>query len=106
MVTPKHGAVGGFTPKLTVECAKPSPDRQFRLDLLLLGLGEESFRWLDRKLNTGGALVNRLWLGPEGLRGVLEAKIEEVGIPREKLTPRLVAEHAGFLKRRRLRRAG
>lgn len=84
----------------------PMPDPYMRLDILLLRLGEASFQWLDHKLNTGGALTSKLWNGPEGLKQVVEQKIDEVGIPREQLTPRLLAEHAGFLKRRKLRRAG
>lgn len=82
-----------------------SQDPAWRFDLLLLNLGEAVSKWADRKLNTG-ALFQGLWNGPDGVKNVVEQKIDEMGIPREKLTPKLIAEHAGFLGRRRLRRAG
>jgi len=90
--------------KKTVPIVPPSPEGRF--DILLLRLGEAAFAWFDRRLNTGGALVNTFWHGQDGLRSVVEAKIDEFGVPREKLTPRVLAERAGFIKPRRLRRAG
>jgi hypothetical protein len=82
-----------------------SPDPAFRFDLLLLNLGEALARKADEKLRTG-VLFQGLWGGPDGMKQVVQEKIDEIGIPREKLTPKLIAERAGFLGRRRLRRAG
>lgn len=82
-----------------------SQDPAWRVDLLLLNLGDAVSKWADRKFNTG-SVFQVLWNGPDGVKNVVEQKIDEIGIPREKLTPKLIAEHAGFLKRRSLRRAG
>ena len=57
----------------------------------------------------------QMWHGSEGLRGVIEQKLVEVGVPEQPipivsnpaLTPRAVAEQTGFIRRKkRMRRVG
>jgi hypothetical protein len=87
------------TPVRNIDARDPSG----RVDVLLLRLGEAACRWAERKAFVKLGLRLNLWDGPEGLKSVVETKIDEVGIPREKLTPQLMAEYAGFIKGRRLR---
>ena len=58
--------------------------------------------------------LDRLWHGPDGLRAVTEQKLAEVGVPKgpipltapgANVTPRSIAEQAGFIKRPKKRRA-
>ena len=55
------------------------------------------------------ARVGEWWDGEDGLRAVIETKLREMGIPDKPVplsgegavTPRDLAEHAGFIKRRK-----
>jgi hypothetical protein len=60
----------------------------------VLRLGEE----LARRLG-----LMHFWEGDEGLRGVVKAKLSEMGVPQDgvELTPRELAEHSGFIKKRK-----
>lgn len=85
--------------------SKPVPIRtpenpQGRLDILLVRVAEACVRWGEAKLQNRFGIAANFWDGPEGVKSVIEAKIEEVGIPRERLSPRVLAEQAGFLKSR------
>jgi len=50
-----------------------------------------------------------VWEGEDGLRAVTQQKLKELGVPDkpipltsgQKVTPRSLAEHAGFIKRRK-----
>jgi len=51
----------------------------------------------------------RLWHGDEGLRGVIQQKLTEMGVPEKPIqltgspdiTPRAFAEHIGFIRRKK-----
>lgn len=80
------------------------PDPQFRLDILLMRLAELATRTFERRIGNGA----QLWDGDGGIKAVVESKLDELGVPREKITPELLAEKLGFVKpkRKRIRRAG
>jgi hypothetical protein len=75
-----------------------------RLDILLIRLAEFATRAVEKRIG-GGC---NLWDGDGGIKSVVEAKIDQMGVPREQLTPAMIAEYSGFLKakKRRIRRAG
>lgn len=58
-----------------------------------------------------GLGLGQWWHGPEGLREVVKVKLQETGVPVEpipltagrSMTPRELAEHSGFIKKRRKR---
>lgn len=66
-------------------------------------------RLLAHRLGLGG-----LWEGEDGFEGVIRQKLGELGVPKkplplmgpEGLTPRQMAEQAGFIKRARPHRRG
>ena len=75
------------------------------------------FRPMNGLLNIGRRIVEGLglaefWDGDDGLEGVLRDKLRESGVPEKPIalsgqggmTPRQVAEHAGFIRRRKLRK--
>jgi len=83
----------------------PSPDPRGRLDLVLLRLAEQ----VTRKVEAAAGLS--IWDGEDGLSGVMQDKIRELKIPTEPLnmgatfSVRTIAEQAGFIKRRRAKKA-
>lgn len=83
---------------------KPVPisaeNPQLRLDILLLRLAEAGARWAEYRAATVLKVPVSLWDGPGGVGAVLEQKLDELGVPREQLTPATVARIAGFIGRR------
>jgi hypothetical protein len=83
----------------------PAPDPRGRLDLALLRLAETVTRKVE--LATGLSI----WDGEDGLSGVMQDKVRELKIPTEALdlkrpvSVRSIAEQAGFIKKRRARKA-
>ena len=77
-----------------------------RLDILLLRLAEAGTRWAERRAQQVLKVPVNLWDGETGVGVVLEQKLEELGVPREKLTAQLLAERLGFVgkKPRKLRK--
>ena len=78
----------------------PISDPAGRLDILLLRLAEAGTRWAETKLQSVVRIPVNLWDGPGGVGVVLEAKIDELGIPREKLNPATIAKGVGFIGKR------
>ena len=93
-------------PKVTRISALPKPDPTLRLDVLITELGRAGCDWLAGKIRTRTGLTVNLWDGPGGLGEVVDRKLEDLGVPREKLTPALVCEGLGLVKPKRIRRAG
>jgi hypothetical protein len=65
---------------------------------------------LDRAAVALGVSHSELYAGEDGLRAVAAAKLEEIGVPETPIaltgnspaiTPRKMAEQAGFIKRRK-----
>lgn len=83
----------------------PSPDPRGRLDLVLLRLAEQ----VTRKVEQAAGLS--IWDGEDGLSGVMKDKIRELKIPTDPIhmgstiSVRSIAEQAGFIKRRRAKKA-
>lgn len=74
------------------------------LDKLLLAVAQAGARWAEQKAAALGVTLN-LWDGENGLQSVVVDAIKQHGIPnkrfQELVTPRLVAENVGVLKRKR-----
>lgn len=74
------------------------------LDNLLLAIGEGCARWAERKVAGLGVHIN-LWDGVDGLGEVVKDVISQQGIPNKRfnelVSPRIIAEQVGALKRKR-----
>ena len=93
-------------PKLTR--VQPANDPTLRIDLLLLRLAEAGVHWAERLVyRKVGIPIQGLWDGPDGVRSVLEEKIQELQID-EPLSPGMLARRVGFIgsKPKRIRKAG
>jgi hypothetical protein len=93
-------------PKLTR--VQPANDPTLRIDKLLLGLSEEAVHWAERLVyRKVGIPLQGLWDGPDGVRSVLEEKIQKLQID-EPLSPGMLARRVGFIqsKPKRIRKAG
>ena len=84
----------------------PANDPQFRVDILLLKLGEAAANWAERKAFTKFGIPLNLWDGNDGLRSVLETKIQELEID-EPLSVAMLARKTGLIaaKPKRIRKA-
>lgn len=94
------------TAKVTRISPMPQPDPLGRLDVLLLEIAKRGTQWGERKIRNLTGLDVNLWDGPGGLGAVVEGVLDECGVPREQLTPRVVVEGLGLVKPKRMRRAG
>jgi len=87
---------------------KPVPIRSVdptgRLDIVLIRLAEAGVRWGEQKVASKFGLLLNVWDGPDGLKHVLETKVQEMGL-NEPMTPESLARHLGFIKSRKLKRA-
>ena len=86
----------------------PADDPRLRVDILILKLGEAAAHWAERKAwEKLGIPLHGLWDGPDGVRTVLEAKIDELQIG-EPLSPAMLARRLGLIhsKPQRIRKAG
>ena len=94
--------------KMTRISPLPEPDPKLRLDIALLRVGEACAVWAERKIQQKVGLSIELWNGDGGLKEVVSRKLDELGVPREKLTPQLIAESFGIIepKPKKIRRAG
>jgi hypothetical protein len=81
-------------------------DPQMRVDILLLKLGEAAAHWAEKLLWQKAGIPLNLWDTPEGVRAVIEPKIQELDLARP-LSPMMLAERAGWVaKPKRIRKAG
>jgi hypothetical protein len=93
-------------PKLTR--VLPAADPTLRVDLLLMRLAEAGVHWAERLVyRKVGIPIQGLWDGPDGVRSVLEEKIQELQIDKP-LSPGMLARRVGFIpsKPKRIRKAG
>jgi hypothetical protein len=79
----------------------PTLPKSFHPHRGLLGIAERLARVVEKKSGF------EFWDGEEGLGGVVAELLESEGVPKKPigLTPRQLAEQAGFVKRKRKPRA-
>lgn len=79
-------------------------------DKVVLAAAEAATHWLENLLTTYSRLPIDLWNGPQGLRGVITQAVEQARVPNKRfaeiVTPRLIAEKAGIVPARRMRKRG
>lgn len=69
-----------------------------RIDLLLIRLAEACVRWGEQQVQTRFGLDVKVWDGREGLKRVLETKVQEMGFSEPlPMTPEALARHLGFI---------
>lgn len=69
----------------------------------LMAVADRIAWMIERKFNIA------LWQGEDGLRGVIQQKLTEMGVPQKPIqltgspdiTPRAFAEHIGFVRRKK-----
>lgn len=76
-------------------------------DKVLLAVGRAAVGWAESKVRNLGFNLD-LWNGEDGVGAVVEQALKEQGIPNKRFTalvnPRVIAEHAKFIKRKRAKR--
>lgn len=93
-----------MAPKLTQ--LRASDDPKLRLDILLLHCGEAVARWAERKAWIKLGMPLNLWDGPDGVRAVLESKIQELEID-QPISPLMLARRVGWVRKQpQIRKAG
>ena len=78
------------------------------LDKLLLAAGKGCARYLESLVQQKLGRPVNIWDGKDGLGAILEESLENAGVPNKRLpellTPRLVLEQSGAIRKRPVRR--
>jgi hypothetical protein len=86
------------------------PRESGRLDIFILRLAELGTRRLEGYLTAATGQPVNLWDSIGGIRAICDRALEDLRVPDQKVTPEMLAERLGLLKKRKprkqLRKAG